>query len=60
MMGDKGHKLWHGKFWLDINKKMCATWVTKYQKVLPKEVVQFFAGSVQVPEFTHQIRPVLM
>lgn len=49
MMRDKGHKLRHGKFWLDNNKKMCVTRVTKHRKVLPKEVVQFFAGSAQVP-----------
>lgn len=28
--GDKGHTLWHGKSWLDINKKICATSVIKY------------------------------
>lgn len=30
MMGDKEHKLWHGKFWLDINKNIYATRVIKH------------------------------
>lgn len=32
-----------------LTKKNCATRVIKYQKILPKEIVQCFAGSVQVP-----------
>lgn len=48
MTGGKGLKLWHGKFWLDISKKICTMRVIKYQKTLPREVVQFVVGNVQV------------